>query len=155
MRARLVGVCLGLLLPACTSTLGQRVVTPSTDTVVIRVKGGETPPNPPGRDCRDHTATYAVSLKTHELAWDFCFLDERNKRVLDASEVIALERALAQLETVESQHVCPNDAAEISVTTTGEKTREYHADLCWAKPPLVDGDTLARLLKTLAQLSEK
>src|SRR5262249_55507888 len=116
------------------TVVGSRVVTPTTDSIVLRVRGDLLPPDPPGRKCR-YNGLYTVNLRTHELAWDFCYLAERGKRLLAAGEVATLNRALARLEVVRSTGMCPMHPPEISLTTTGGATQVYHADLCGAAPP--------------------
>src|SRR5271155_4610413 len=151
---RLVVGFLAGFVTACTPSVGSRIVTPTTDSIILRVAGGM-PPYVPGFDCHDHTALYTLKLRTHELAWDFCFTQKRGKRALASDEAATLDGMLAQLQVVDSQHTCPPDAPEMVLTTTGGVTREYRNDVCGAKPPLVDTDSVGKVLKVLMNLADK
>jgi len=132
------------------------IVTPGTNSVVVRLRAGQNPPepyppepNPPWRRCAQN-ALYTLNLKTHELTWDFCsVVSERGTRVLAPKEVAALDQALARLKVVKGSGLCPVHAPTISVTTTGNVKREYHVDLCWGDPPVLGVDATQGLLDVL------
>ena len=129
------------------------IVTPGTNSIVVRVLAGLTPPNPPGPAHCDFNALYALNRKTHELSWEFCFVSEKSKRTLEPREVATLDAALARLKVVKGGGVCFPDAPTLSVTTTGDVTREYHADVCDAGPPLVGVDATVGLIHVLYDLT--
>ena len=141
------------MVSGCGPAIGSRVVTPATESVVVRARGGELPASPKGVDCSDHTALYALDRKTHELAWDFCFVQQHGKRVLAGEELRTLEQTLAELEVVRSEHLCAPDAVEVLVTTTGSRSVTYRNDLCADEPPVLDNGAVGRLLKLLATLA--
>ena len=53
------------------------IVTPDTNSIVVRILAGLTPPSPAPRACA-YNALYTLNLKTHELSWDFCFAAEKD-----------------------------------------------------------------------------
>jgi len=128
------------------------IVTPDTNSIAVRVRAALTPPSPAPRTCA-YNALYTLNLKTHELSWDFCFAAEKDKRTLQPGEVAALDAALARLRVVPGSGLCPVDAPTISVTTSGDVTREYHADLCGGPPPVLDIDATEGLIKVLYKLT--
>lgn len=146
---------LGLTLTACAATppIGSGIVTPRTTSIAVRVLAALTPPNPPGPAHCDYNALYTLNLKTHELSWEFCFTSQKSKRTLQPPEVATLDAALAGVKVVKRSDLCYPDAPTMSVTTSGDVTREYHADLCGGVPPLVAADATDGLVNALYKLT--
>jgi hypothetical protein len=154
MRTLLVAASLAAFSAGCSTGIGRAAVTPSTDAITLRVWGALGPPRPV-RDCSDHWALYTLNRRTRELAWDFCYTDERGKRVLEPREMATVEQALARLKVVQSENLCEPDASRIVLTTAGAGagTVEYRNDMCGGTPPLLDQGSLAAVVKLLYQLT--
>ena len=76
--------------------------------------------------------------------------------MLAPDEVAGLDQALARLRVVKDGGLCPLHAPTVSLTTTGDVTREYHvADLCGGVPPMVGADATQRLVDVLLKATRQ
>jgi hypothetical protein len=153
-KALLVVGSLAALAAGCSTGIGRPAVTPGTDAITLRVWGAMGPPTPV-RDCSDHWALYTLNRRTRELAWDFCYTDERGQRVLEPREMATVEQALARLTVVQGENLCEPDASRIVLATAGAgtETAKYTNDMCGGTPPLLDQGSLAAVVKLLYQLT--
>lgn len=154
MKALRVVATLAAFAAGCSTGIGRPAVTPGTDAITVRVWGALGPPMP-SRDCSDHWALYTLNQRTRELAWDFCYTNERGKRVLEPREMATVDHALAALKVVQSESLCEPDASRIILTTSGAGTGTvaYSNDMCGGTPPLLEQGSLGAVVKLLYQLT--
>jgi hypothetical protein len=112
------------------------------------------PPLPPGK-CPDYSALFQLNVRTRELRWDACVLDQNGSRVVSESELAQLQQALSALEEVERGKVCETDPTRVVLSTsTNGGTSEFRNDVCDSKPPVVSNPTLATVVRLFLEMVE-
>jgi hypothetical protein len=134
---------------------GSRVVTAKTESIEVGVTWDA--PHGEDKDCSDHITKYTLNLKSHEITWDFCYPNNRNRgmKMLGAKDAASLDDALGQLKVVESASDCPAGSKEIVLTTKGTGTFQYRNGLCGNVGPAVDHAAMMALVKLLHRAAGK
>lgn len=115
--------------------------TDATKLVAYQAGGGFVPPAPDGSTCPVGRATYTYVAATHALSWTVCtpgdagtdpYADVSGARTITASEVMALDTALAAVVVHAGGPSCGADKPSLSITVTDPRGDHDYTDSFYA-----------------------
>jgi hypothetical protein len=138
-----------------TTTIGQAIITPSVQSVVLLNPGGGFTPAPPaGSTCLVGARSFTLALESGQLQWTKCLGDgvmpyrsESGMRTLAATELKDLTAQLGKLTVVKAENGCITDVPMLSVTVKTALAEQKYVDdgfNCQVK----DGPFLSRTVVT-------